>query len=179
MAKISADLQSQAVMLAKREPRRPKQATIRRSISTAYYALFHFLIEESTSLLCGAGQNDESLRQLAGRAFVHGKMKTLCREFTKPGTQGVHELLRAFWQPMGISTNAQIRLVAQNFIDLQELRHTADYDLSVFMSRQDALNAAQRVADAMSAWRSLKSTNREVCRLFALALALWPSLASR
>ena len=42
MARISHDLLAQARILATREPRRPKQATLRRSVSTCYYALFTF-----------------------------------------------------------------------------------------------------------------------------------------
>ena len=34
--------------LANREKKRPRQASLRRAVSTAYYALFHFLIFEAT-----------------------------------------------------------------------------------------------------------------------------------
>lgn len=135
MARISSDLLAQARMLARREPRRPKQATLRRSISTAYYALFHFVIEEATALICGAAHADESYRQLAARAFIHAKMKSLCKEFVKPRVQDVHELLQPFWAALPILGNAELQNVAQTFIDLQEERHTADYDLSVGLSR--------------------------------------------
>ena len=42
------DLLEQAKHLSKRERRKPKQASLRRAVSTAYYALFHLLIEEAT-----------------------------------------------------------------------------------------------------------------------------------
>ncbi len=45
------DLLEQAKHLANREPRRPKQASLRRAISAAYYALFHLLVDEATKLL--------------------------------------------------------------------------------------------------------------------------------
>ena len=53
MPRIGVSLILQARMLAGSDPRRPKQATLRRAISTAYYGIFHFLIEESTQLLLG------------------------------------------------------------------------------------------------------------------------------
>jgi len=179
MARIGRDLVSQARMLAGYERRRPRQATVRRAISTAYYGLFHFLIEESTALICGAGQEDQHLRQLASRAFVHVKMRSVCREFVKPNPQDVHDLLQPFWSRLGIANNHQVRLVAQTFIDLQDDRHTADYDPSVSFSRQDALNAALRADTAVNAWRQLKTANPQIARLFAIALILWPSLAGR
>ena len=102
MARIGRDLIAQARMLTRREPGRPKQATLRRAISTAYYGLLHFLVEESTTLLFGVGQADVAFRQLAARAFVHGKMKSVCKEFIKPNPQDVHDLLQPFWATLGI-----------------------------------------------------------------------------
>ena len=179
MVRIGRDLVAQARMLARCEPRRPKQATLRRAVSTAYYGLFHFLIEESTALLFGAGQGSGAFRQLAARAFIHGKMKSVCTEFVKSNPQAVHHLLQPFWARLGIANNQQARLVAQTFIDLQDDRHTADYDLSVSFLRQDALNAATRAEAAVNAWRQLRAVSPEVGRLLAMALILWPSLANR
>ena len=102
MARLGRDLVVQAGMLARCEPGRPKQATLRRAVSTAYYGLFHFLIEESTALLFGAAQGDIPFRQLAARAFIHTKMKSVCTEFVKPNPQHVHSLLQPFWQRLGI-----------------------------------------------------------------------------
>lgn len=179
MARIGRELIAQARMLARSEPRRPKQATLRRTVSTAYYGLFHFLIEESTGLLFGIGQADAAFRQLAARAFIHGKMKSACTEFVKPNPQHAHPLLQPFWVRLGIAYSQQARLVAQTFIDLQDDRHTADYDLSVSFSRQDALHAVTRAEAAVNAWRQQKAANPDVRRLFAMALILWPSLAGR
>ncbi len=39
------DLLEQANHLARRERGRPRQASLRRAVSSAYYALFHLLIE--------------------------------------------------------------------------------------------------------------------------------------
>lgn len=81
MARYSQQLLLQARMLAKHEPQKPKQASLRRSISASYYALFHFLIEETTRQIIGAAHEHAQFRHFAARAFVHGKMKTACEEF--------------------------------------------------------------------------------------------------
>jgi uncharacterized protein (UPF0332 family) len=179
MARIGSDLIAQGGMLAQCEPRRPKQATLRRAISTAYYGLFHFLIEESTAMLFGTGKGDEAFRQVAARAFIHGRMKSVCTEFVKPNPQQVHSLIQPFWQKLGIANNPQARLIAQTFIDLQDDRHIADYDLTVSFSRQDALNAIMRAEQALTAWRQLKVAGPGISRLFAMSMILWPSLAGR
>jgi len=40
---IHADLLAQAKQLARKEPQRPRQASLRRAVSAAYYALFQMI----------------------------------------------------------------------------------------------------------------------------------------
>ena len=47
---LHADLLEQAEQLAQLDPRRPKQANLRRAVSSAYYALFHLLTWEASAL---------------------------------------------------------------------------------------------------------------------------------
>src|SRR5580704_4225172 len=63
------DLLEQAYHLANRERKRPRQASLRRAVSTAYYALFHLLISEATRHWKLAYQ-----RPTLTRFFEHGKM---------------------------------------------------------------------------------------------------------
>jgi len=83
MGRYSQELLLQAQMLAAREPQKPKQVSLRRSISASYYALFHFLGEEITRQIIGAGNDQSELRHFAARAFVHVRMKEVCQEFAK------------------------------------------------------------------------------------------------
>jgi hypothetical protein len=48
---LPADLLAQARRLISQDPRRPRQASLRRAISTAYYALVHLLISEASAML--------------------------------------------------------------------------------------------------------------------------------
>ena len=65
------DLLELARHLANLERIQPRQAYLRRAVSTAYYALFHLLISEAT---LNWGRSD--LRAELGRVFAHGKMKS-------------------------------------------------------------------------------------------------------
>ena len=177
MLRYSFELLGQAGVLARREPRRPKQASLRRSISASYYSQFHFLIEEATRLTIGAGHNRSALRQFASRAFVHGKMKIACDEFTRATPKS--DALKSFWPALGVPTNADSKTVALNFIDLQEARHDADYNLSRHFTRQDAATAADKTQDAIDAWDRLKAANEPLALLFALSLMLWPGLSGK
>jgi len=56
--------------IANLHPLKPHQASLRRAVSTAYYALFHLLISEAT-----ANWNRPELRGALARVFDHGPMK--------------------------------------------------------------------------------------------------------
>jgi hypothetical protein len=56
--------------LANLHPDYPHQPSLRRAVSTAYYALFHLLISEAT-----ANWQRPELRAILGRVFDHGPMK--------------------------------------------------------------------------------------------------------
>ncbi len=42
---LSRDLLKQARILARKEPKKPLQASLRRSVSASYYAIFHLLVD--------------------------------------------------------------------------------------------------------------------------------------
>src|SRR5580698_10058514 len=107
------DLLDQALHLARRDPNRPKQANLRRAVSTAYYALFQLLVSEAV----GYRRLERQRSQLA-RSFEHGKMKGACN----PKFQ-----------------NAEVQAVAEAFVDLQQARHLADYDNATSWTRLEAL----------------------------------------
>jgi len=177
MSRLSSDLLAQARALARREPRRPREASLRRSVSASYYALFHYLIEECARLTVGAAHDRAPFRQFAGRAFVHAKMKAVCEEFAKTSPRS--ELLKPFWASLQVANNLEVRTVAKNFIDLQDQRHAADYDLSRHLSREDADTAADRAQESVEAWEALKTQHEKLALLFALSLMLWPGLSGR
>ena len=122
------DLLQQAYDLAYKEQTDPKQASLRRAVSTAYYALFHLLVDEAVSKWAVERQ-----RSILARTFEHNKMKGICDEVLKSIKGG------------GISP-AELNVVANNFIQLQQHRHTADYDNSKQWSRTDVLNVLTLVS---------------------------------
>ncbi len=64
------DLLQQAIDLAHKNPIAPTQADLRRSVSTADYALFHLLVSETVTHWSLA-----SSRDALGRMFEHSLMK--------------------------------------------------------------------------------------------------------
>lgn len=128
-------LLEQAVTLAMLDTRRPKQANLRRAISAVYYALFHFLVDEACRTQMGSLHDQAPFRHVLGRAFVHGVMKEACKSFGG-GTlkKGVAKGL-----PAAFGIPREIQDLATTFVDLQDKRHLADYDLTERFKRSNVL----------------------------------------
>lgn len=67
------DLLEQARHLANREPKRPKQASLRRAVSTAYYAIFHLLSIETAK-----NWKRPAERSTVARMLNHDAMAKVC-----------------------------------------------------------------------------------------------------
>jgi hypothetical protein len=126
---LPTDLLAQAAHLARLDPRRPRQASLRRAVSTAYYALFHLLIQEATSILIAA----PAARDRFSRAFEHGAMKSASKAFASPRPNQLSDLTG------GAPVPADLQAIAETFVALQEARHEADYNLRRTFTRLEAI----------------------------------------
>ena len=124
---LHRDLLDQANHLANREPRRPRQASLRRAISTAYYALYHLLVAEATRILVREGR----LRDRFARAFEHGNLKNASRAYANPQPNQLPNLTG------GAAVPPDLDVVANAVIELQEARHEADYNVGQRFTRFD------------------------------------------
>ena len=57
------DLLDQASHLATRETKKPKQASLRRAVSAAYYALFHLLVADGAKRAAAVGDRLDRLER--------------------------------------------------------------------------------------------------------------------
>ena len=145
------DLLHQARMLARHEPRRPRQASLRRAVSAAYYALFHSLTREAADRWV-TGDDREPLRRMLQRAFDHAIMAEACKEIARQNGGKLAPALPA--------SGAQPELlnVAEAFLDLQQARHEADYDLARMFARQEVLDLIVRAEDAIADRQTVRRT---------------------
>jgi uncharacterized protein (UPF0332 family) len=166
---MSSDLLAQARNLSRNEPKKPKQASLRRSISAAYYALFHLLTEEAANVMC-AGGSLVDLRAVVRRAFEHTAMKNAAKGF---GAGNPTEV----WKSLLAGPSTDLQRVARTFVDLQEARAQADYDLSRAISREEAVDLVERVESAFKAWKSVRKTKE--ARIFLTALLIHDRVSKR
>ena len=119
---FAEDLLEQAYHLSNKDGSTPKQASLRRAVSTAYYALFHLLIDEAVGKW-----GVEHQRGTLARTFEHGSMSKVCEEFVK-----------GFYIAKEPPDLLPLKNVAQTFSDLQQQRHIADYDNSIVWTKAKA-----------------------------------------
>ena len=145
------DLLAQADRLVKTSPRKPRQADLRRSISAAYYAVFHALARNCADTLVGTSPANRPNRAWAQtyRALNHGEAKTACKTI------------------LNMAFPETIKDCALAFVELQEQWHAADYDPLVKFWREDALAAVALPQDAVLKLRATQLTDR---RAFAVQL---------
>ena len=125
------------------------EADLRRGISSAYYALFHLLIQETMSSVV----IDPSFRPKVARALQHGSMRSVCDKYNpaKPDRQGQYIAQEGYGFPQQVIT-PEIRQVAATFIALNAAREKADYDDAVTVQHTEALTLAQQAEAAFQAW---------------------------
>jgi uncharacterized protein (UPF0332 family) len=141
--------------LVHKERKNPKQASLRRAVSTAYYALFHFLISESI-----ANWSRHNLRAGLCRAFDHAPMKTASNRILDSRTfpfMGEDPLVVA-----------NLRAVAKAFTQLQEKRHIADYDNTTFWTRTEALIQVKTAEQIFVTWKSIR--NEQIAQAYLVSL---------
>jgi hypothetical protein len=113
---IADDLLTLAGRLAKPAPTEPEQASFRRSISTAYYALFHLLVQEAVQSWNGSATARFGLE----RKFDHKTMKDVSNAVLRSSWRG--------WSTPSPVVPTELEAVAEAFVRLQEARQQADYD---------------------------------------------------
>jgi len=156
------DLLEQALHLATREARKPKQASLRRAVSSAYYALFHLLVAEAAQRLAPA--QPPLLRRQVARAFAHGQMRQVCESIRRRQPPAPLDALLA------LPIEPDLAIVAQTFPVLQQARHDADYNLAAVLSRVDVRQNIKQAELAFSSWKTVRSGPNATVFLTALLL---------
>lgn len=140
---LSDELLEAAKYLLRQNSNKPSDAAIRRSISTAYYALFHLLIEAATSHLV----TEVTQQAVLARTFDHSKMKQVCKS--------VKDDKLPF---LGSAVPDELKQLATTFVELQEQRHDADYNRTRTFAKAEAKDFVMRAEVVFSQWAAVRPT---------------------
>lgn len=146
------DLIKTAEELASSASGKPRQSNLRRSASTTYYALFHFLARCCADMLIGssgAARSDAAWRQVY-RSVDHSEAKRAC----------LNKTIERFPK--------QIQDFASCFAALQEKRHRADYDPFQRLKKSEVLSDIGQAAHVMSRFTGAQARDRRAFAAFVL-----------
>jgi hypothetical protein len=151
---FAEDLLKQAFLLLNKEPKTPTQASLRRSVSTAYYALFHLLIQDAS-----ANWSRLDTRDYLARAFEHKTMK-------EASTRAENATYDDPSVPPQVV--AKLRSVARAFRELQFQRHLADYSNATKWDRIKASSKVNQSKTAFGDWKAIR--NEYVAQRYLISL---------
>lgn len=146
----------------------PRNANLRRAVSSAYYALFHSLVLAATQHLLPGGAAEE--RHRLARSFTHANVRLACEYVVTPNNspKGVKPIASA------AAGNATLVDVADALLSLQEARHRADYDHLADFTKVDVLQSVDTARDAVTKVSQLAGSVD--LQRFVSLLALRPAL---
>ena len=135
---------------------RPRQTSLNRAVSTAYYAMFHALCRNCADTLVGTAGTNRSIGawQQAYRSVEHNFAKNQCsRDEIKRFPSGIQDF-------------------AETFVVTQRIRQLADYGPQFIIPRS---NTQIVIRSAQKAINKLEGTDRKD----RLAFAVWTVLKKR
>lgn len=139
--------------LARRDSGAPQYASLRRAVSTAYYALFHAILERFAASLISPDGGDAESYSLVYRTLDHATLK---RVFEQDAS--------------GAVLGAGVAKIGNVFLHLQTARIMADYDPSEFpFGISQVLELVGQARESSQAMRDLP--RGEVLRLAARLIA--------
>jgi NOL1/NOP2/fmu family ribosome biogenesis protein len=134
---LADDLMEDARHLGAKGDAEKRASCMRRAISTAYYAVFHLLIEDFVE-----HWEFEDQRARLARMFNHQKMRDAA--FTSEDKKN----------PTSVETD--LIDVIRAFGQLQKDRHRADYDLGWNIVGTDVADAITLAEDTFTKWRAIR-----------------------
>jgi hypothetical protein len=142
------DLLELAQQLTDLHPEKPHQASLRRAVSTAYYALFHLLISEAT-----VNWARPDLRARLGRCFDHGPMKNASKiTVAQVNRDAKGNLLAGSEKTVAL----HLRTVANAFIQAQQRRNDADYKMDKEWKPIEVATHIASVTEAFETWNVIR-----------------------
>lgn len=154
------DLLQYSRQMARQYPEEAHQPSLRRSLSSAYYALFHLLISDAV-----ANCTDTRFRATLTRMFDHGPMKNVCENT-------VDRIINLFHPnpPAEPERTIQFHLynVAETFSQAQQNRNEADYNLQKEWQPNQVSLLIEGVEEAFKSWYIIR--DHEAAKDFLISM---------
>lgn len=159
-------LLEQAELLLRATGRKPRQADLRRAVSSTYYAVFHTILIAAGDEFVGKTLRGARRYALVYRSIDHSAVRKMCEEAAKQTPSA-----KLFKYLSGTKFDPLIRQFAHLTLALQSKRHDADYDPAHRLTSVNALFAIYQARTAIDAFQKANSDSR---KLFLTLLSFAP-----
>lgn len=132
---------------------RPRQAELRRAVSTAYYALFHALARCCADMVVGStrGSRSQAAWNQTYRALEHGLARNQCSN---------RSMMSRF--------PAEIEAFGKQFVVMQQQRHNADYDPEATFQRNEVIDFIDETEEVITAFNNVPNIERRAFAVYVL-----------
>jgi uncharacterized protein (UPF0332 family) len=124
---------------------RPRQARLRRAVSSAYYAVFHDLCTQATDLLVGAAERQTKRYKLVYRSFDHREIRAACLQSAQSNDFG-----------------SALKTCGALFVELQAARGEADYNPSTYFTTLDVQSSIEKARQLIFALELADAEERKL-----------------
>lgn len=135
----------------------PRQADLRRAISSAYYGVFHAILTEAADTFVGTTQRHSTRYELVYRSIDHRVLRNLCEVVLK---DTLPDKFKKFEPRGGFGTD--LRALATAVVELQEKRIAADYDPQFRARRSDTVLTIATGRTAVTRFQNASAQRRKV-----------------
>ena len=160
-----ADLLAAATHLLPAGPGRPNRAMLRRSISTAYYAMFAALREEV------ARPFSSQAKPAAWRLLAHSAANDVCQDLVN------RRIIP--WMEGTPRCNGDLLDFAENFLVVQAARHLADYGYGYVPKKSETKVILRRARDGVRSLESARTADPEQLQVMCVAMSASQSVRRR
>jgi hypothetical protein len=109
---------------------------------------------------------DDAILYLINRTYSHNSMNKVSKSFAKGNLPKKFDPIKA-----ATVVPSDLKDVAQAFVDLQQARHEADYNLGKSFSRSEALTLIGQATKAFQDWGRIR--NHDLSKLYFACFLLW------
>jgi len=142
-------------LIAPHEGMKPTQVDLRRAVSAAYYGLFHATVAAAADQFVGRTNPLTGQYALAYRSVQHGRLRDKCKANScVPTKYESYVPARNFGQ--------DIQRFAFGVVQLQQKRHTHDYDPLTTATLSDATEAVKLARASLEAFDAAEPGQREL-----------------
>jgi hypothetical protein len=132
----------------------PRPTDLRRAISAAYYGVFHFTLTAGADMFVGAANRSTEQYKVTYRSVHHDWLRSLCDQL-----RGLRKAKVAPHAP-GADFFGDIVKFAATIAELQELRHSADYDPAFSITADEVRIRIDEARQAVKLFRAATEVQR-------------------